>query len=188
MDLGWERPPPGWLEAICPEVVQHYREFPSFKVAPGAELPVASSEYSTRSACTMAVVQSIGVAAGAHVYLHAGAHLGAVLHGQQMPLDDDVDAMIPFEKRDAFLSECERVDALHATVSVHCYKAWNAIKVHIRSPDMGDGKPITSENGKWRKTMCWSPYMDVFVHKTDGAHINEVHPNGDRGDRPAYAV
>ena len=62
MELGWERPPPAWLEAICPEVVQHYREFPSFKVAPGAQSPICTSEYSARSACTMAVLQSIGLA------------------------------------------------------------------------------------------------------------------------------
>ena len=93
---GWQKPvskpvAPPWLSQACPEVAQHFTKFPMFQKPITFQhgfLPLMTTDYAAQMMCTLQIVQLLGLAVGAHVYLHAGTHLASVVHGQPIPWDD----------------------------------------------------------------------------------------------------
>jgi len=179
--IGWDNDagPPNWLEEICPEVVDHFNRFPSFKEYPSffsREIPLQSTAFAAQAVCTAKVVNWLAASINARVYLHAGSHLGAILHGQPMPWDDDSDMWMDFNKMKPFLEACDRFGGKvplmtkPSRVELHCHKAFNAIKVWLQYDGM---KKQTSSSREWR-----SPFIDFFLFKITPNRIQEVNPNG----------
>lgn len=89
MDLGWDHEtPPQWLQDICPEVVEHYDKFPSFQRLPHPAAPFMTTEFAAQSVCTLKVARLMAASVGTKLYIHAGSHLGALLHGQVRPVEN----------------------------------------------------------------------------------------------------
>jgi hypothetical protein len=84
--FGWgSRGPPRWIQTMCPQVVRHFSQFPLYEEDlhfENASLPVQTTKYAARSVCTMKVVRLLAASIQARIYLHAGSHLGAILHGE----------------------------------------------------------------------------------------------------------
>ena len=79
-DIAW----PERMQDLCPEVLGHFSRFSYFPdLSP--EMPIATTTFAAHSVCSMAVATRIATAVGAALYLHAGSHLGAILHGGPMP-------------------------------------------------------------------------------------------------------
>ena len=94
--IGWENRThgaPNWLKAMCPAVVDHFNKFPIFsehRKFIGLSIPIQTTDYAAQAVCTTKVVQLLAASVQARVYLHAGSHLGALIHGSPIPWDDDV--------------------------------------------------------------------------------------------------
>lgn len=156
MELGWDHgTPPKWLQDICPEVVEHYDKFPSFQRLPHPSAPFMTTEFAAQSVCTLKVARLMAASIGTKLYIHAGSHLGAILHGQAIPFDDDVDAIMDVGKRDAFYDLCVNGTSVHEHVTVQCLKGWNAIKVWLQ--------PIGMEKQTLPYIPYWSPFIDLFL-------------------------
>ena len=183
-ELGWEKAPPEWVTSLCPEVVEHYDKFPSFKRAPvigGFNMPVGTTLYAAESVCTLSVVKQLAASVGANLYLYAGAHLAAVLHGQPIPWDDDVDAFVPFWALQPLLKKCGEGIRIHQTAHLRCHQDFNAIKLYVDY----DGMEKTSVNSK--RFQYKSPFIDLFAYNvTESGNIREVYPSG-KGHRFRYA-
>jgi hypothetical protein len=54
-----------------------------------------TSLYAAHSVCSVYLANKIALSIDAPIYLHAGSHLGAILHGGPIPWDDDVDMYLP---------------------------------------------------------------------------------------------
>ncbi|KAI9136015.1 hypothetical protein BKA69DRAFT_1179247 [Paraphysoderma sedebokerense] len=156
---------PLWIQNLCPEVAVHFSRFPYF--AKFTKMPVMTTSYAAHSVCAVKVAGAIAAAANANIYLHAGSHLGAILHGGPIPWDDDVDMFLPYTKKDEFLSRCSQLSDLHPHVSLECIVAFNAIKFSIVSADSA----VT--NQRWK-----SPFVDIFLFQVNKGSIQEVDPNG----------
>lgn len=91
IDIGWENRTAGapeWLKALCPQVVAHYEKFPSFgeyRDFLGSWVPIGTTDYAAQAVCTANVVKLLANSVQARLYLHAGSHLGAVIHGAPIP-------------------------------------------------------------------------------------------------------
>lgn len=183
LDVGWDDPTgaPRWLSMMCPEVVDHFTRFPSFqKTSPfeGSWVPIQTTQNVAHAVCTMKVVNVMAASINARVYLHAGSHLGAVIHGQPIVWDDDVDMWLDFNKMEAFLDVCRRFEdqvpiLKHPNrVELHCVTEFNAVKVWLQPEG---SKKITTSTAKH-----WSPFVDLFMFKVRGGSIDEVSPEGGR--------
>jgi hypothetical protein len=86
--LGWEGngTPPDWMNVLCPEVVDHFNEFPLFNqqnvIYLGRPIAISTTNYAAQSVCTAKIVKLLARSIQARIYLHAGSQLGAVRHGQ----------------------------------------------------------------------------------------------------------
>lgn len=185
IELGWGTSVrPSWLEELCPEVVDHFDRFPSFSDfgmdENGVEVPIQSTLYATQSVCTFKILKFLVASLNAHLYLHAGSHLGAVIHGQPIPWDDDADAFVDYARMDDILDKCQTGVAIHPDATMFCYKGFNAIKVWIES-NVGHKK--TTQHHAWD-----SPFVDMFLYRYDSISekVVEVNPDGKRL-RQAYA-
>jgi len=176
IQIGWDNNDgaPDWLITMCPEVVDHFNRFPMYRETPtfnGTELPIQSTNYAAQAVCTMKVVKLLSASVQARLYLHAGSHLGAIVHGQPIPWDDDVDMWLDFEKKQAFLEACDLFqDILEypKQVNLRCVVGFNALKVWLQPKGM---KKVT--HNEW----C-SPYVDLFLFKINNGRIQEVNPKG----------
>ncbi|KAI9136180.1 hypothetical protein BKA69DRAFT_1105695 [Paraphysoderma sedebokerense] len=156
---------PKWIGDLCPEVAIHFSRFPYF--ANFTDLPVMTTSYAAHSVCAMKIASAIAAAVEAKIYLHAGSHLGAILHGGPIPWDDDVDMFLPYDKKEEFLSRCSKLTNLHLQISLECVVGFNSVKFSIVSADSVKGeKP-------WK-----SPFVDVFLFQIHNGTIYEVDPNG----------
>ena len=195
IDLGWEHDvkaegAPTWLRTMCPEVVDHFNRFPLFGKSPqfeGTILVVQTTNFAAQSVCTMKVVQALALSVQARIYLHAGSHLGAVIHGQPIPWDDDVDMWMDFQKRKAFMDACNRfgrntpILTYPKHVELHCYEHRNAIKVWLQPEGM---KKQTHQKKSW-----YSPFVDLFSFNIQSGQLQEVSPKGARiRKRIAYNI
>ena len=96
IEIGWENRThgaPDWLKVMCPDVVAHFNKFPIFngyRKFLGVDIPIQTTDYACQAVCTTKVVQLLAASVQARVYLHAGSHLGALIHGSPIPWDDDV--------------------------------------------------------------------------------------------------
>jgi hypothetical protein len=175
---------PKWLKAMCPEVVSHYDRFPSFKGTPTLRksvFPLFYTNNAAQSICTLKVVKLLAASIQSQVYLHAGAHLGAIIHGQPIPWDDDVDMLMPYKKKKAFLEACnsfgERVptyfdEESDIRVELHCVVGYNAIKVWLQYPGMKKETPTSLSH--------YSPFVDLALFKIESDTLYEVSPKGKR--------
>ena len=175
---------PKWLKAMCPEVVSHYDRFPSFKGTPTLRKSIFPLHYTNNAAqaiCTMKVVKLLAASIQSQVYLHAGAHLGAIIHGQPIPWDDDVDMLMPYMKKKEFMEACntfgEEVpiyfdEESDIRVELHCVVGYNAIKVWLQYPGMKKETP--------KSVSHYSPFVDLFLFKIESGTLYEVSPKGKR--------
>lgn len=161
---------PRWLVRACPTVAAHFSANPYFANFTGM-FPVMTTSYAAHIVCTLLLVRHLAEAVGAPLYLHAGAHLGAILHGGPTPWDDDIDAILPLAKRDAFLAECARSRDLKGLegggAHLECITGQNALKVSI----------VTADSERTHRGWA-SPFVDLFFYIADGSELFEVLPSG----------
>jgi hypothetical protein len=168
---------PSWIQHLCPEVVTHFARFPYFHHYLG-DLPIMTTLHAAHSVCSVQLAVQIGASIGSNVYLHAGSHLGAVLHGGPIPWDDDADLMLPYDRQGAFLGVCNGLNhtltARHPDIAeVKCTKEAVAIKLFV----------ITKDSIRTPKRWDW-PYVDIFSFRVNQRkdHVQEVGPNGRKRD------
>lgn len=168
--LGWmNKSAPKWLQTMCPEVVAHFNRFPAFNQNlefNHTSISTQTTDYAAQAVCTMKVVNTFAASNNSRVYLHAGSHLGAVIHGQPIPWDDDVDMIMDFDKKAAFLDTCEANKDIHSGVQIHCLEVNNAVKVWLQPEGM-----IKHTKRRYKH---WSPFVDLFFFKIAKDHIHEV--------------
>jgi len=179
LELGWNSPPAEWLKDLCPEVVEHFIRFPSAKnnTAGAAEgLPFMPTEQAAQSVCTMKIIQSIAASLNSRLYLHAGSHLGAVVHGQIIPWDDDLDAIMDYRKKKGFAAICEGDGiVVHPSgVRLRCVKHFNAYKVWLHYEGM---VKLTNDKMPW-----YSPFVDLFFYKIEDGRFWELLTDGRKRD------
>ena len=190
IDLGWdEGAPPDWMSELCPEVVDHFNLFPMFNRTAkflGRDLPIQTTKYAAQSVCTAKIVKLLAASINARPYLYAGSHLGALLHGQPMPWDDDADMSIDYRKKQQFMDACAKFGnhtplLTHPIqVELYCVEAPQALKVWLQYEGM------TKETGPRYKH--WSPFVDLFLVKIDSQRIQEVLPNGKENKRVSFST
>lgn len=155
VDLGWARSPPQWLIDLCPEVVAHFNKFPSFSTLLHPSAPYMTTEFAAQAVCTLKITKLLAASVHAKLYIHAGSQLGAILHGQPIPWDDDVDALMSFQYKDDLFALCENGLQVHKHVTVQCSKDWNTIKVWLQP----DGMAKQTRND----LQHYSPFVDLFL-------------------------
>jgi len=126
-------------------------------------------------------MKSVAASLNAQFYLHAGSHLGAVVHGQIIPWDDDVDGFIDYRKKDELEKICEGdgVEVHSSGVRFKCVRWNNAFKIWLHYPGMAK---FTEDRYDW-----YSPFLDLFFYEIKDGSIWEVSPGGDRLEQH-YAV
>lgn len=181
--LGWDdgNTAPSWLIELCPNVVRHFDRFPSFRKHIKFNdflLPFQTTKNSAQVICTMKFVRMLASSINARLYLHAGSHLGATLHGQNIVWDDDVDMWIDSKKKDKFLDVCGKYGSNRPIlthpqrVELHCVIGHNAIKVWLQPPGM------KKETASW--ATHYSPFVDLFLFEIRDDMIIEMLPNGEQ--------
>jgi len=175
---GERRALPAWITDTCPEVATHFTAFPYFPVF-HRDLPVSTTPYAAAGVCTLKALTTVATAAGMRPpMLHAGSHLGALVHGGPIPWDDDIDVAMPWQDRERLLAACQAArHSLHPTVTLVC-KLWaNAIKVFVRprgvnssfvsrrKQHVNDTDPLAYVQPHQKG--YWSPYIDLFLYKMD---------------------
>jgi len=184
LEVGWSSPPAQWMKDLCPEVVDHFTRFPSFKkVAPSDNefLPFLPTEHAVQSVCTIKITKAIAASINAQLYLHAGSHLGAVIHGQVMPWDDDVDMIMDFRKYKDFLATCDGdgFEVHPSGIRLKCLTGHNAVKVWLHIEGM---EKLTRDSVRW-----YSPFLDLFFYTIEEGKLWETFPNG-RRHQESYPV
>jgi hypothetical protein len=168
-----------WVKELCPQVVEHYDKFPAFKEfveLEGRQLPISTTDYLARGVCTLSIVQQLASSIGATLHLFAGSHLGAVLHGQPIPWDDDIDAALPYSSLEPFLKMCRSAPQVHSNAKLRCVRWGNAVKVYVDYQGMENH--IISKKIPWK-----SPFIDLFFYKIlqykyKQSVLREVSPSG----------
>ena len=129
----------------------------------------------------MKITQSIASSLDSRLYLHAGSHLGAVVHGQIIPWDDDLDAIMDFRKIKEFGAICEGegTEVHPSGVRLRCVKFFNAYKVWLHYEGM---VKLTRDKMEW-----YSPFVDLFFYKIEDGTFFEVLTDGTR-HQEEYAV
>ena len=167
-ELGWARPPPQWLQDTCPEAIEHFARFPNLRdvvECNGDPMPLFPTEHHARAVCTLKVLQKQVEALDIALLLHAGAQVGAIVHGQPIPWDDDIDVTVSldeFVKMEGHLLKDSHGDAqcrvfhkdarLCARMNCNCLKIWVE---HDGDDEAHFGQP---EKRQWK-----SPLVDVFA-------------------------
>eukprot|EP00536_Pseudo-nitzschia_multiseries_P015038 jgi/Psemu1/216703/e_gw1.810.2.1 len=187
LDLGWSSPPAEWIRDMCPEVVAHFDRFPSFKERDPHKLkrlPLFPTDDAAHAVCTVKVIQVVAASINARVYLHAGSHLGAVLHGQPIPWDDDVDLFVDSRKTPEIIEICqgEGVKVHPSGVRLRCVRAFNSLKVWLHPP----GLLKMTGNGYEQ----YSPYVDLFSYEIDAdeGKVKEIFLNSTKQPEQEYKV
>jgi hypothetical protein len=118
--------------------------------------------------CTIKIVQVVAASINARVYLHAGSHLGAVVHGQPIPWDDDVDLIMDYRYiRDLeIICQGDGVEVHASGVRLRCSSAFNSLKVWLHPKGH---KKMTRPTDKH-----YSPFVDLFAFEIDGENVKEV--------------
>ena len=181
LDLGWERPPSKWLIDLCPEVVEHFNKFPSFQKLPHPSAPFMTTDFAAHSVCTLKIAKLIASSVGAHLYVHAGSHLGAMLHSQPIAWDDDVDAIMSYHYMEDYFSICQHGRTVHENVTVYCVKDWNSIKVWLQPNNMV--KQTRSD------LKHYSPFVDLFFFNiTEKGRLQEIPVSPTHKQLPSFPI
>lgn len=157
---------PWWVHDICPEVVDHFINkhpyFDDFYL----DHSMMTTVFAAKSVCTMKILDTLVRSMNGRLYLHAGSHLGAILHAGPIPWDDDVDMITEFRLLDRLLA----LDGIKVGgVSLHFYKYTNALKIWI---DDGDTEPrLTGRPYS-------APFVDLFFFKIKNNKFHECYPDG----------
>lgn len=125
--------------------------------------------------CTIKIVQFVAASINARVYLHAGSHLGAVVHGQPIPWDDDVDLFMNYRYIRDFQNICqgEGVEVHPSGVRLRCESYFNALKVWLHPQGF---KKMTAPRFKW-----FSPFVDLFAFEINDGNVKEVFLDANKG-------
>lgn len=161
-------------------------------------VPVSTTRYAAAGACTLKIISKVAAQAGISVpQLHAGSHLGALVHGGPIPWDDDLDVLMPWEARDRLLAGCAAArHTVHPTVSLICTVRPNAMKVFVR-PRQEKAKGVTQLTGRTTAPYLEStpahglnyssPFLDLFLYKRNGTRVMEVQADtGQPRRRPMF--
>jgi hypothetical protein len=160
---------PEWMTSLCPEVVSHFIRFPYFTDFVDS-IPIMTTLFACHSVCTLKIALQIASMENIPMYLHAGSHLGAILHAGPIPWDDDVDVLVPYSKSKVFFQLCVNISRSHSHfhgVAVECFQHVNALKFSVVSKH----SVLTSLGWK-------SPFLDVFFYRQNQTHLEEVSPTG----------
>lgn len=174
--LGGDHSIPEWVYELCPSVYQHFLKFHYSGVfvedwmGEHEGIPLFTTPTAAHAVCSLEVAKLLAASISTTLILHAGSHLGAILHGGPIPWDDDVDALIPFDKIDEFFRVCNSVGQIHPGVSVKCYKDSNScLKLTL----------VTGENAqKTRRGWEW-PFLDIFSYKIQDGYVAELAREGE---------
>lgn len=192
-DRGWSKPPPLWVQDLCPQVIQHYQRFPHsrdrivYEYHPKKkndttsspttiELPFLNTFDWARGVCTLHIAQQfVQDRAGITLLLFAGSHVGALFHGQPVPWDDDLDVLVSLSDYAQLIrlflkftqsTGCHRI---HDTAKLCAKLNYNAIKLWVLySGDEADneGQPTN----RW-----WAaPFLDVFPYAVQNNRVYEA--------------
>ncbi len=158
-----------WVSKACPAVAEYFKKVPYFKFYNGViKGPIVlTTEAAQVSVCLLSVVDKIMKEIGGegHWFIHAGTHLGAVLHGSPIPWDDDMDIAIDKAFEEAFVKRVRetRIEGMPLGLA----RAFNADKLWVNGPGT-----FYQTRGPWG----W-PMIDIFYlsqHPTDHGHLYEV--------------
>lgn len=151
---------PLWIKDVCPGVYAHFQNvqysssFPQ-NYSEDHGMPYFTTSSAAHSVCSIELSQSIAASIGATVLLHAGSHLGAILHGGPIPWDDDIDLLLPFGFIEPFFNKCNSVGNIHPDVEVKCYRDHNScLKLAL----------ITQESMTTNQAWQW-PFVDIFTYE-----------------------
>jgi hypothetical protein len=175
------KPHAAWVKKLCPQVEEHcnkplvIKEFVGFK---GQTFPAGTTHCLARAVCSLSIVQQLASSIGAANHLFAGSHLGALLHGQPIPWDDDIDAVLPVWILKPFLEACDTAAQVHSAASIRCISHLNAVQACIECEGMENC--VTNKQFEWK-----SPFINVFlcdvvqVKNTNQTVLHDVSPAGD---------
>ena len=166
---------PTWIYDVCPGVYQHFSKFRYSGVfveggmSPHEGIPLFTTPTAAHAVCSLEIAKLLAESINMTLLLHAGSHLGAILHGGPIPWDDDVDALIPFEKIDDFFRVCNSVGQIYPGVLVKCYRDSNScLKLVL----------VTKDNAnKTRRGWEW-PFLDIFSYKIMDEYVAELAREG----------
>jgi LicD family len=180
---------PLWIKDICPEVVEHFGMFPSFAdpfisgIGPfnaTYEMTISTTLNAVLGVCTMKMAQQVAADIGEDFFLYAGSHLGAILHGQPMPWDDDFDSAIRFHARNKYIKACKKSKNLAPGVTLHCDgQQYGFIKVWLQGPTSVKTSPARSKH--------YFPFLDVFFLGENATHVQELR-GWDQQTRPRRVI
>ena len=149
---------PSWIQTLCPEVAAHFGKFPYFQQVIN-DLPTMTTLSAAHLVCSMSLARQIASSIGAPLYLYAGSHLGAIVHGGPIPWDDDGDLLLPHGKKNSFLEACNRLNDTLPMIypdilEIKCHdKALLATKLVIVTAD----SVMTAKDWEW-------PFVDIFSY------------------------
>ena len=157
---------PEWVKLTCPEVVEHFNTFPLFSKGWNESMfALSDTIYGMRAACMVKIIKDLAASVGYNVFVHAGSHLGALLHGGPIPWDDDTDLILDFSAKGVFLELCEEIR--QKEYPLKCYEHTNSVKVY--STDTSEQDP----RNPWTV-----PIVDVFFFVIRDGRLHEVTPDG----------
>ena len=116
----------------------------------------------------MQVLKSLAAGVNAQLYLHAGSHLGAILHGQPIPWDDDTDVFMDIRVEGDIWEACSGNGTIvHSSgLRLRCVKFFNAFKVWLHYDGM---EKLTHDAVNW-----YSPFVDLFFYTVEDERIWEI--------------
>ena len=156
---------PTWIKELCPGVIDHFSKYTYF--ARFLNVPTMTTLFAAHSVCSMHIANQVAAAADIDIYIWAGSHLGALAHGGPIPWDDDTDMVFSYDRKDAFLKQCQRMEKFHPDAKLKCTVGFNAIKLSV----------LTSDS--YETTKSWkSPFVDIFLTKVDDENLYEVTSKG----------
>jgi LicD family len=179
---------PQWLKDLCPEIVEHFEMFPSFaepyiSVPPfntTYEMTISTTLNAVLGVCTMKVAQQVAADIGEDFFIYAGSHLGAILHGQPMPWDDDFDSAIRFHARSKYIKACKKSKNVAPGVTLHCDgRQYGFMKVWLQGP--------TSVKTSPERFRHFFPFLDVFFLGENTTHVQELRGRQNKTMKVKYA-
>lgn len=145
--------PTDWIYEVCPEVMQFYDKVPYFRHFDRLHRDVAlTTEAAMSFTCLLRLIDVGCRRANATWSLYAGGSIGGALHGGPIPWDDDVDIIIDFDKKEAFMEAMQGITA--GPYRLKCMQGYNAVKCYIPGIHLQ-----TTREWEW-------PFVDIFFFES----------------------